>query len=144
MKPLDIESIRARAEKATPGPWITDHNDTFVSAHNGDGDWDWIVGDMTLDSGQEQSDFRGYNIKANCIFIAHARQDIPALCDRVEALEVRIRELEAKMGERPIFDDADILVIERTASRHPEDGWAKCWKRIRPLIDWATKGNGQV
>ncbi len=85
-KPVDIEAIRARANAATPGPWGTGHNDTYVSGPLTDGEWDWIIGDIPVDDGQEQEDYRGHRIKENCIFVANARQDVPALCDDVEAL----------------------------------------------------------
>lgn len=83
-----------------------------------------------------------YFARKECnVSIGLIKERVLPICDGVESLVKRIRELEVNVNERPIFDDADILVIERTASRHPEDGWVKCWKRIRPLIDWATKGD---
>jgi hypothetical protein len=94
--PVDIEAIRERANAATKGPWETAHNDTYVGGSVIDGDWDWIIGDLQIDSGQDQEDYRGKRIKENCIFVAHARQDIPALCDEIESLRERVKELEGK------------------------------------------------
>jgi DNA-directed RNA polymerase subunit RPC12/RpoP len=96
MSELDLEAIMARANAATIGPWETVHNDTYVSGPTIDHDWDWIIGDLIVEDGETQADYRGTRIKENCIFVANARQDIPALFNEVKALRARISELEAK------------------------------------------------
>jgi hypothetical protein len=95
--PVDIDAIRARANAATKGPWETAHDDTHVGGPVIDGDWDWIIGDLQIDDGQDQEDYRGKRLKENCIFVAHARQDIPALCDEVESLRAEVKNLKASI-----------------------------------------------
>jgi len=111
-EPLDIEAIRARANAAAEGPWHTEYNDTWVSGPVVDGDWDWIIGDMPTDDGQWQEDYRGKKIKENCIFVAHARQDIPSLCDEVEILKNKLAIAEAALEE---FAELNKLAIAETA-----------------------------
>lgn len=68
---LDLAAIRARAQAATPGPWVRQ---------------EWPPTQIDVADGVLIYDDN--NLKdADAAFIAHARQDIPALCDRVEALE---------------------------------------------------------
>jgi hypothetical protein len=61
----DVIEIRARAEAATPGPWWEDHAE--IMSHDG-------------------------MVSMPCVrpvdaeFIAHARTDVPALCERVRVL----------------------------------------------------------
>ena len=80
-----VRAARERAEKATPGPWV-------VGAIGG--------------QAYGLTDQRGFELRddglqeANRDFIAHARTDIPALCDAVEELE-------------------------REAAEKPVDGWRK-------------------
>ena len=74
---LDLAEIRERANNATPGPWEADRPQVwgpngesvaFVSSHDpGEG------------SGQPEWD-------ANTVFIAHAREDVPALLDALQAV----------------------------------------------------------
>jgi len=78
--PLDLAAIRARADAATAGPWFGFHDDdgrvvsTFDAAI-----CDVCAVDGVLDWGN------GVN-HANAEFIAHAREDIPALLGLVEYL----------------------------------------------------------
>jgi hypothetical protein len=48
---------------------------------------------MSENSDVEETDLRGHNIQANCAFIAHARQDIPALIEEVGKLRGETRSL---------------------------------------------------
>jgi hypothetical protein len=80
MTELDLDEIEARANAATPGPWeayFTLHGDPMV-VEQGQGPF----GAVTLPS--TAPDDYG---KANAEFIAHAREDIPALVQRVRELE---------------------------------------------------------
>jgi hypothetical protein len=70
---LDIDGIRARAEKATPGPWATpreigDPYEVIVIDHEGCDVWPWYQED-------------------DMIFAYKARTDIPALLDYIDKLE---------------------------------------------------------
>jgi hypothetical protein len=68
----DVIEIRARAEAATPGPWWEDHAE--IMSHDG-------------------------MVSMPCVrpvdaeFIAHARTDVPALCERVRVLTEALREI---------------------------------------------------
>ena len=66
-----LNEIKERAEKATSGPWDM-QDDLFVV--EGDG---LILGDMVAKATSE----------ADAKFIAHAREDIPALVAEVERLQ---------------------------------------------------------
>lgn len=86
---LDLAAIRARAEKATPGPW--NHGGSASDATNGYTDeWVWEgtghpIGDP------DAPDTRICSASAaDASFIAHARTDIPALLEEVERLQDEI------------------------------------------------------
>jgi hypothetical protein len=68
VSPLD--EIEARAEKATPGPWVDGHGVSggFVAYHGGD-EPEAVCINVGCDDGD---------------FIAHARTDIPALLATLE------------------------------------------------------------
>ena len=82
---IDLEAIKARAEAATPGPWVWE---IFSSACGSE----WVVSDLTD------------RVVASCIggwgpdarFIGSAREDIPLLVEALEAAMSRIAELEAR------------------------------------------------
>lgn len=73
----DMAEIKKRAEAATEGPWnkfpIVD-NDEFVV----------IGGDMVAETVYEEAD---------ATFIAHARQDVPALLAEVERLRKALEDV---------------------------------------------------
>lgn len=81
---VDLETIRARADAATEGPWFFNVNDTIGG---------WLVGNRDKPASQydnrsesvtgdrEVADFLDGN---DAEFIAAARTDIPALLDLVE------------------------------------------------------------
>ena len=78
MDKIQIDEIRARCDAATPGPW---------DAHPGP-DYEYIFA-----LGDGMAHVRGpYNAE----FIAHARQDIPALLDALEAERARADAAEQK------------------------------------------------
>jgi len=81
MTKTEIDEIRARCEAATPGPWAFFHND-YVNIYH-------IQGDEKVD-GEERSITYGLADvpwRNNAEFIAHAREDIPALLDTLEKSE---------------------------------------------------------
>ena len=72
---VDTKAIRARADGSTVGPWrvqtaACEHGDDEHSAIKGGGA-------LVTDCVENEND---------AAFIAHARADIPALCDEVERL----------------------------------------------------------
>ena len=87
MTDLDVMAIRARAEKATPGPW---HDNAFHGIVTSGGDWN------TSDSVSVADIIR----RDDGTFIAAARTDVPALCDEVEECRARIAHLEEELNRK--------------------------------------------
>ena len=79
---IDLEAIKARAEAATPGPWLWAVDE----------DVEWVVCDLTYHA---LASCR-YGWGPNAEFIATAREDIPLLVEALEAAMSRIAELEAR------------------------------------------------
>ena len=108
MSGLDLVAIRKRAEAATPGPWYVRLLDddwamnlTAVSTQPGaDGHEQWPEFDestmvaATLVQHPRYVDVTDEHWDENADFIAHARQDIPALVAEVEGLRKRVADLE--------------------------------------------------
>ncbi len=88
------EEIRARAEKATPGPWVTgigkradDYGDEYVYVADTSPGLDGLFAEFADDTGTERAD---------ADFIAHSRTDLPDLLDALEEQErecERLREI---------------------------------------------------
>lgn len=71
--PEQIAEIKARTEKATPGPWIEVSHGNTVKSHGVDS----LTGNVCSAISPRTQ---------NAAFIAHARQDIPDLLAEVERL----------------------------------------------------------
>jgi hypothetical protein len=84
----ELDAIKARAEAATDGPWrvISDYIPGVIEVEGPTASNDYVA-ELSAD-------------KADLEFIAHARQDIPALAAAVEA----VLEL-----HKPITDDGNSL-----------------------------------
>jgi hypothetical protein len=109
---IDTTQIRARADAATPGPWLA-------------GDHVNVPGHHT----QKISVQRGPlgSLKAvDAQFIAAARTDIPALCDEVDRQASRIAELEAALTWRTIDSAPKEGFFLAWTPHFPES--ACCWK----------------
>ena len=101
MAELDLKSIRDRANSATGGPWhafpyFNEEDDEDPNCVGCDvqatwGDGTVLIVDMP--NGRNECCH-------NAIFIAHARQDVPALLDRVEELEKEIAFWKSKHQHR--------------------------------------------
>lgn len=123
---LDLNAIRARANAATPGPWLStwEHDDangefdkdeqtvikregSAPGAHILDDSDDVVVGFTWYD---------GPNIgcnRANALFIAHARTDVVALCDALATLTTRALAAEARVrGLEEVVENARELLHE--------------------------------
>ena len=74
LTPAQLEAIRKRAEAATEGKWFTDDAELYVSAD----------GYVEVAEAYE---------KADAEFIAHSREDIPALLAEVERLRTALIEI---------------------------------------------------
>ena len=98
-----IEEIKARAAKATPGPWRADGQ--FVRPVH---DSPQYVECGHLEKSWTEETF------ANAQFVAHARQDIPWLCRLVRKL-LTVAEAAEKLRhhlgkERTVIIEMDVLI----------------------------------
>lgn len=92
MTPEELNTIRERCEKATPGPWTTDRP-TKPSDPDEFSKWVAICG-LGGRTGVFADPPGGQSPWNDAQFIAHAREDIPALLDYIKELEARISKKE--------------------------------------------------
>ena len=92
MKKEQLEEIRKRCEAATPGPWTSSRKDIDSYTSNPDepeyGTQHVVY--VYLQDDEPRFPLFGNNARNNAEFIAHARQDIPALLDALNEAEGRI------------------------------------------------------
>ena len=82
--PVDLEAIAARAAAATGGPWrVGPQNPSYV--------WADSTGDDVTDT---------VNCTEDATFIAHAREDVPALLDLVRRYDAMLDACEGHLDER--------------------------------------------
>jgi len=86
MKPEELQAIKARAEKATPGPWEQLSGEWYGEPRN-------------LVQCDECTITEHVYKKSDADFIAHSREDIPALIAEVERLQAENKELRQVIGE---------------------------------------------
>ena len=84
LTPDELAAMREREQAATPGPWAA--NESQFSSHEKISDW-YVAGGkgggvVQIVGRWNQDD------KADALFIAHAREDIPRLLARIDELEV--------------------------------------------------------
>jgi hypothetical protein len=87
--PFDAKAARARCEAATPGEWAVGEPEACVNLDpDGPCVWagDYLVADLRRG---DPSDADPYDA-ADATFIAHARTDLPAALDQIEALQARL------------------------------------------------------
>ena len=108
---MDIVEIRQRVEKATPGRWSLQPADWECDcggdedghAHTSpdqcrDGWWRdaaWVAGPILIEHGDG---WTGFN-DADADFMAHARKDVPALCDALEAAKAKLAMMQSEMNK---------------------------------------------
>lgn len=116
----DLDEIKKRADAATPGPWEKDlFKDTYIRIVTRDElpeTINGIAGIGHMEAGPE--------VEADAEFIAHARQDVPALLAYIEWLEDQNQSL-----HDTIEVAADALI----------DGWlcVEAAKKIKPTYQAA-------
>jgi multidrug resistance efflux pump len=99
-----LEEIKAREQAATPGPWEVVHN---VDDYGRPEQW------VFFNSHEEmERDSTVLNV-ANAEFIAHSREDMPAV---IEALEAERREAEERI--RQLEEEVKDLRDELSLARH--------------------------
>lgn len=92
MNSEQLNAIKERAEKATPGPWLVEES-RYEGSFNA----------VSVDSNY---DFPACLMRANnAEFIAHAREDIPQLVAEVERLRRIISDIQ-------LFSDIETAVSE--------------------------------
>src|SRR5690606_21978359 len=104
MTPEQLAAIRARAEAATPGPWHDDQDGMVYSTCQPG--CAVVINDIDL-------------AVEDAEFIAHAREDIPALVAEVERLQVELARVRpvveaARMALDDLLSDANYGLNHRT------------------------------
>lgn len=97
MTAIDLDAIRARAEKATrviPGQWVTSGNEVG----------EWTGEPDVLEGPMVTVHFDGVPGRDVADFIAHAREDVPALLAEIDRLL-------ALVPEPPTDDEREALII---------------------------------
>jgi len=97
---IDIDAIRVRCRAATSGPW---------KAYRF-GSWLHVCLDNNEDT---KTCVAESGLEENAIFIAHARQDIPALLDYISDLESRLDALDDAYDELAFMEQRKCDYCER-------------------------------
>lgn len=87
MKQDELAAIRERCEAATPGPF-----DTYVHGDNAG----YTVAKFG-DNGQDV--FWTFVKREDAEFVAHAREDVPALLDEIDRLRAEVANLDAELTD---------------------------------------------
>lgn len=90
-----LSAISDRASRATEGPWRTggDLNTQIIAPYDGYGLGP--VAEAVATGRLAETD-----VQANATFLAHAREDVPALCEEVKRLRGVLREIDAALAKR--------------------------------------------
>jgi hypothetical protein len=110
LTPDALREIRARADKATPGPWDWDESGVFTLNEGGMGGPVLNAHDPSTPPlggiGRVGDPYpRGINSPSESMaFIAAAREDVPALCREVRRLQAVLSEIEQEA--RTSFDES--------------------------------------
>jgi hypothetical protein len=83
-----LDPIKARAAAATPGPWKPDGRNAFALQHGMS-----YLARSVIKAGVPESQKR-----TDAVFIAHAREDVPALLAEVERLRAENESLRDAVG----------------------------------------------
>jgi hypothetical protein len=104
---INLEEIRARADDATWGPWVTGDQYREGGLHP----WEVVIS-QKFPIVELWDTTSGW---ADAKFIAHARTDVPALLaevDRLRNLVARVKELTVSTDGDPCEHDAEIPIGE--------------------------------
>ena len=105
---IDTGEIRARAEAATPGPWASVFTDYFRGVYTaGEGRFTQITAEPEMDDRENDREF-----------IACARDDVPALCDEVDALRAELAAEKARAERLRAYADCHDPVSRGRALDH--------------------------
>ncbi|MDP4117696.1 MAG: DUF3850 domain-containing protein [Bacillota bacterium] len=128
---MNLKEIKDRADKATPGPWkVIDKGNTVKS---------FAVVSVAFDNSPQQMICPNMSPKTgNAAFIAHAREDIPALIKAYEAKCEEVERLQAAYDELNDFEKSQCakllaensrLRAELEQTRAERDAAARKYKR---------------
>ncbi|MET9813213.1 hypothetical protein [Streptomyces sp. NPDC006355] len=112
-QPLDdmrLAEITARAKAATPGPWCTDSWEIYQGAEYEPGISQWI-GETCRGATTCEQD------RADAEFVAHAREDVPALMAEVERLTAELA------GARTAALNEAADWFDQRAAAEPDQGY---------------------
>ncbi len=118
-----LDEIRKRCEAATGGPWIARDNPmrddgVFVGTGVEPASRHYLNSEDAERHRRIKGPIsNGQFSHANGHFIAHARQDIPALLELVEAMEMEVKR----------FDNTNELIDGKTRSRKDIDWQSLAW-----------------
>ena len=111
---IDEQAIKARCDAATPGPWISE---TYGFTGK-----NWLVGSVFTGSTHETSclvhittdhlhasEYTHGEAISDVDFIAHAREDVPALLAEVERLRGEVERLKTRRVD--IASDGSIIRV---------------------------------
>ena len=111
--PLDLAGIKARAEKATEGPWTHCCSGDFNVGCKGQYIWrDSEGANLITAYASDEEPPRRFTERDNrdLAFIAHAREDIPTLLAHVADLQAEVERLQARLAATaPVVDALDHL-----------------------------------
>ena len=100
---LDMEAIEERVDRATPGPWHTPGPDAIAQWEIFDDEWT-VASAKAYDHDDPLSNRPGargpgyIDPDANADFIAHAREDVPALVAEVHRLHANAAHAKANLA----------------------------------------------
>lgn len=112
-----LADIRARADAATPGPWCTDAWEIYQGTEYQPGLSMWIGETCRGTTSPEQD-------RADATFVAHAREDVPALLAEIQRLTDRVAELErpAVEAHRNEIRSSFTELIAQASQDHDHEG----------------------
>lgn len=112
MTDTDIAAIRARADKATPGPWGS--HEYVLGSHAQHDVLDCQGDENYYKRGIARANHGRTADEANALFIAAARADVPALCDALDVADMRMGAALRILndGVAGIYDDPMQAIIE--------------------------------
>jgi hypothetical protein len=107
---LDLISIKKRCEAATPGPWVwcyTKYRDGYTGIIGKDNS-EVLFPNHCNDGDDGDAWFEDLPSEEDRDFIAHAREDIPALIAEVESLQAQLAE--SRERERAAVHDIELVL----------------------------------
>ena len=113
----ELDAMRARAEAATRGPWVTmAHSSAAKKGTTAYGVWPQRRGAVSL------ATFHPGHAEEDAAFIAAARSDVPRLLDAYEELRTLARELAVRLAQ---------VHVASTTAESVRDGYREALAKAR-------------